>query len=93
MKPHQIIGQLFPKLKDKIEQNQVRGLVYFIPCADCIKEYIGKTKQQFSTRTGEHKKAVVSKQTKKSVLAEHSVKHGYKIDWELAFVLRQCENW
>ena len=63
------------------------------PCADCKKEYIGKTIRQFSTRTREHKEAVASKQTKKSALAEHSVKQGHKIDWESASILRRSKNW
>ena len=40
MKPYQTIGQLFPKLKEKIEQDQGMDPVYSIPCADFNKDYI-----------------------------------------------------
>ena len=71
----------------------ILSLTFLLKSAHCNKEYIGETKQQFSTRTGEHKKAVASKQTKKLALAEHSVKQGHKIDLESASILRRCENW
>ena len=40
-KPHQTIGNLFPKAKDPVPKDQNRGAIYSIPCKDCDKSYIG----------------------------------------------------
>ena len=61
LKPHQTIDslfQFFPKPKDPVPKDQVRGIFYSIPCKDCGKLYIGDTKRKFSTRLREHKKAI-----------------------------------
>jgi len=34
-KPHQTIGNLFPKPKDPVPKDQTRGAIYSIPCKDC----------------------------------------------------------
>ena len=66
-KPHQTIGNLFPKPKDPVAKDQTRGAIYSIPCKDCDKSYIGETKRKFSTRRKEHQKAV-EHNTRKSQL-------------------------
>ena len=65
-KPHQTIGNLFPKPKDPVPKDQTRGAIYSIPCKDCDKSYIGETKRKFSTRLKEHQKAVEHKHSQKS---------------------------
>lgn len=32
------------------------GLIYEIPCTDCVSIYIGQTKQKLVTRVGQHKR-------------------------------------
>ena len=58
LKPHQTIGNLFPKPKDHVPKAQIRAPIYKIPCGGCEKYCIGETKRQLATREGEHKKAV-----------------------------------
>ncbi|XP_068708190.1 uncharacterized protein [Montipora foliosa] len=72
LKPHQTIGNIFPKPKDPVPKDQTRGVIYSIPCKDCDKLYIGDTKQNFNTRLREHQKAVEQEHSKKSALAEQS---------------------
>ena len=71
LKPHHTIGNLFPKPKDPVPKDQIRGAIYSIPCQGCDKSYIGETKRKFSTRLKKHQKAVVNKHSHKSALAEH----------------------
>ena len=56
---------MFPKPKDQIDKEETRGPIYDIPCADCSKSYVGETQRKFSTRKGEHQKAVARRQCKK----------------------------
>ncbi|KAL9989412.1 hypothetical protein ACROYT_G003959 [Oculina patagonica] len=70
LKPHQTIGNLFPKPKDPVPKDQTRGAIYSIPCQDCDKSYIGETKRKFSTRLKEHQKAVEDKHSHKSALTD-----------------------
>ena len=44
LKPFQILSQLFPKPKDKLQKQQMTGAIYSIPCKNCEKTYIGQTK-------------------------------------------------
>ena len=92
-KPHQTIGNLFPKPKDPVPKDQTRGAIYSIPCKDCDKSYIGETKRKFSTRLKEHQKAVEHKHSQKSALAEHCLRSGHTVSWEASKILRTSANW
>ena len=92
-KPHQTIGDLFPKPKDPVPKDQTRGAIYSIPCKDCDKSYIGETKRKFSTRLKEHQKAVEHKHSQKSALAEHCLRSGHNLSWEASKILRTNANW
>ena len=48
LKSHQTIGSLFPKPKDPVSKDQTRGAIYSIPCQDCDKHFIRKTKRKFN---------------------------------------------
>ena len=37
LKPHQTIGNLFPKPKDPVPKDQTRSVIHSIPCKDCDK--------------------------------------------------------
>ena len=93
LKPYRMIGNLFPKPKDKISKGQVRGLAYSIPCTNCSKSYVGETKHKFGTRLKEHKKAVETKQAQKSALAEHYIRSGHETSWDSVVILRKNNNW
>ena len=90
-KPHQTIGNLFPKPKDPVPKDQTRGAIY--SCKDCDKSYIGETKRKFSTRLKEHQKAVEHKHSQKSALAEHCLRSGHTVSWEASKILRTSANW
>ncbi|XP_068756578.1 uncharacterized protein [Montipora capricornis] len=92
-KPYQTMSQMFPKPKDQIDKEETRGPVYDIPCADCSKSYVGETQRKFSTRKGEHQKAVARRQCKKSALADHVTNTNHDIAWDEATILRTNSNW
>ena len=58
LKPHQTIGNVFPKPKDPVPKVQTRAPIYKIPYGDCGKCYIDETNRQFATREFVHKKAI-----------------------------------
>ena len=92
-KPYQTMSQMFPKPKDQIDKEETRGPVYDIPCADCSKSYVGETQRKFSTRKGEHQKAVARGQCKKPALADHVTNTNHDIAWDEATILRTNSNW
>ena len=47
LKPYKTLGQIFPKPKDKLKKERMKGAIYSIPCRDCEQVYIGQTKRQF----------------------------------------------
>ena len=74
-------------------KEEIRDLVYDIPCAVCSKNYVGETQRKFKTRKGEHKKAVARLQKEKSALADHVIKTNHDIAWDEATILRTNNNW
>ena len=74
-------------------KEEIRDLVYDIPCAVCSKNYVGETQRKFATRKGEHQKAVARLQKEKSALADHVIKTNHDIAWNEATILRTNNNW
>ena len=74
-------------------KEEIRDLVYDIPCAVCSKNYVGETQRKFTTRKGEHQKAVARLQKEKSALADHVIKTNHDIAWNEATILRTNKNW
>ena len=89
----QTIGKLFPKPKDRTLKHQTRGAIYSIPCQDCDKSYIGKTKRKFVTPLKERQEAVENKQPQKSALADHCFRCGHSASWNSSTILRTGPNW
>ena len=56
LKTHQTFGSSFPKPKDPFPKHQVCGVICPIPCEDCGKQQIGKTKQKFNIQLPENTK-------------------------------------
>ena len=49
--------------------------------------------RKFTTRKGEHQKAVAQQQGKKSALADHVIKTNQDRAWDEATILRTNNNW
>ena len=70
------------KLKDRVPTDQKTHAVYFIPCGDCDKVDLGKTKRQFSTCLKEHQRVVSNSNSSKSALAKHVCETSHNIAWD-----------
>ena len=90
-KPHQTIGNLFPKPRDPVPKDETRGAIYSIRCKDCDKKR-WETKRKFSTGFEEHQKAVEHKHSQKSALAEHCLRSGHTVFWEASKILCISSN-
>ena len=66
LKPIQSLEHIFAKPKDRVPTDRKTHAVYYIPCGDCKKEYLGQNKRQFCTRLKEHQKAVPNLHSSKS---------------------------
>ncbi|XP_037045731.1 uncharacterized protein LOC119081096 [Bradysia coprophila] len=55
-KPEQKLDRYYSKQKDKLDDDQLSGVVYEIDCLDCDTKYIGETGQKIGTRKRQHKK-------------------------------------
>ena len=49
-KPLVTVRNALPSLKDPLDVNLRKGVIYRIPCADCNSCYVGETGRCFSTR-------------------------------------------
>ena len=80
LKPHHTLSSLFRKLKDAINFEQKRGLVYQISCRYCNAVYVGETGRSVTTRKREHVDAVKTINIKNSALSQHATDFDHRID-------------
>ena len=95
-KPFQTIKQILPNLKDSIEPKQQPGVIYEIPCLDCVGIYIFETGRAFLTRCKEHMQDVNSKNlarldnndiNNKSALVKHVYSEKHHMNWNNSKIL------
>jgi hypothetical protein len=79
-KPHKKLREVVRSVKDEVDPKDREG-VYRINC-ECQKVYIGQTRRSIKERFSEHERAVRLGQIEKSLIAEHSITEGHRIDWE-----------
>lgn len=77
------LGQIFPKLKGKIDKSLKSNVVYKIPCKGttveaCNMSYIGTTKQFVKNRMANHKSDINLGRGEKSALAQHCVRNKHR---------------
>ncbi|XP_031555559.1 uncharacterized protein LOC116292390, partial [Actinia tenebrosa] len=93
MKPCQKLRGFLSKPKDPIDKGSQTGVVYSIPCHECVIKYIGETKRALKTREKEHQAALRLNHPDKSALAEHAMKTGHSINWLGSSVVYKEERW
>jgi hypothetical protein len=90
-KSHNTLRQLLMRVKSKIPDDQMKGVVYEVPCADCNGVYIGETGRNLKMRLKEHRYAV-RRQDEKNGIAVHAQESGHNVDWEAARVMMREEH-
>ena len=70
-----------------MKKDELSGLVYQVPCADCNLIYIDRTKLSFKSRLTEHQRLIKYQKLDQSALCEHSMIMDHKIDWENTIIL------
>jgi len=81
------------KLKQKVELENWKDVVYSVQCETCGLCYIGETGQHFCDRRDQHKRDINQKKTS-NALYDHVMKNeGHKINWENICFLDKEKNW
>eukprot|EP00061_Rhincodon_typus_P002851 g18659.t1 len=65
--------------------------VYFIPCKDCDKRYIGQTGRKLATRIHEHQRATKG-HDQYSLVSIHTDKENHQFDCDNTRILRQAKH-
>jgi hypothetical protein len=87
--------RFFSRLKDPLEDEEKTRLIYYIPCKDCLKAYIGMIWRQFITkRKKQHIYGQNSAITKKNrtALEDHVVNEGHRFDFDNMKILDMNSN-
>ena len=79
------------KVKETQSMMDVKGVVYFIPCAECSAVYVGETGRTLKVHMAEHRRAVKNMDPKNGI-ATHVQKTAHAIDWQEARILVREEN-
>ena len=94
LNPTRQLARYFQSRKTKWAKKKFEiSCMTFPQCAVCSKNYVGETQRKFTTRKGEHQKAVAQLQKEKSALADHVIKTNHDIAWNEATILRTNNNW
>ena len=56
LRPLYTIANFVPSPKDSVKKDELSGLVYQVPCADCNLIYIGRTKRSLKSRLTDHQR-------------------------------------
>ena len=78
------------KVKTPISRDQVKGVIYRIPC-ECGQEYIGETSKSINERIAEHRRSV-RRGNKNNSIAVHVQTTDHIIKWENAEVLQREQH-
>ena len=74
-------------IKDQLQTNKRKGVVYMIGCEDCSSAYVGETGKTLADRCAEHQRHTRLGAADKSAVAEHALTLGHNINWKSAKVL------
>ena len=74
-------------IKDPLQANKRKGVVYLLECGDCSSVYVGETRRTLDDRRGEHERHTWFGAADKSAVAEHALTLGHNINWKSAKVL------
>ena len=88
-RPNTTLKQLLVRPKDRNPTEELAGVVYQVPCANCPASYVGQTGRCLGKRMKEHRKAVEPGDCTNSALAEHAWSHHHPVDWDKVRVLEQ----
>ena len=87
------ILQILPSSKDPVEACLRNGAIYYIPCEDCDRAYIGETKRSFKTRKKEHISDVRHQRANRTALSKHALENQHNIDWKNSAILDYEQNY
>ena len=92
-KPVKTLTQVLNRVKNKVPNEQRKGVVYEVPCEDCEQSYVGETGRTLKKRIVEHK-AAVKKEDNKNGIAVHVKNTKHHIDWDGARVIsNEMQYW
>ena len=74
-------------IKDPLQANKRKGVVYMIKCEDCGSVYVGETGRALADRRAEHERHTRLRVADKSAVAEHALALEHNINWKSAKVL------
>ncbi|XP_044751677.1 uncharacterized protein LOC123311673 [Coccinella septempunctata] len=74
------IEKLFSRKKDRLDVGNMMGVVYSIPCSECMEVYIGQTSQQLKRRIAQHK-SDIKNPNKACALADHTRNKNHLMDY------------
>ena len=72
------------RLKQRVDVEERKNVVYAVPCGDCGIRYFGETGQHFSDRKSQHQRDVKAGKTTNGFFCHVKENAGHKIDWESA---------
>ena len=80
------LRSVLTKVRTKIPELKMKGVVYKVPCQECEASYIGETGRSLQKRITEHKYAVKTNDRKNSI-AVHAWGMEHQPDWDAAEVM------
>ena len=81
------------RLKQRVDVEERKNVVYAVPCGDCGIRYFGETGQHFSDRKSQHQRDVKAGKTTNGFFCHVKENAGHKIDWESAVFVDYEKNW
>lgn len=91
-KPNNKIASLLSTMKDKIQFNKEKGLIYQIGCNSCPMVYIGHTSMWLESRISHHISNAKPSTKTNTALSTHLLNNAHNADWENVKILHREEK-
>ena len=92
-KPSNNSKTFFTKLKPNIAKSNQTNLIYKIDCLECLKTYIGQTKQYLKNRTKEHQNSIRKLNEHQTALSNHAIENLHNFNFNNVQVLDYEKNY
>lgn len=82
LKPNNKISQFVHSMKDKVQKNREKDLIYKIMCSDCSKIYIGHTSMWLESRVYHHISNSKIDTKTNTALSLHLLENNHNANWD-----------
>ena len=81
------------KLKQRVDFEECKDVVYSVPCVKCDLRYLGETGQHFCERRKQHERDIKNRKSSNGLYEHGRRNKGHKPDWSKTVFVEREKHW